>query len=490
MNFLRWRGGWSGADRGPSKIGFRSRVAILAAIAVATAVLIASAVIFVVVRQDVVGRVDSTLTHHAELLVKRYSKRRSLDVIKPPRRASAGLSSTPTFSQVTSAKGVVLAREQPGLTLPVTLGVRSVAAGHSGPFFSDTTVGGIPIRMYVTSIGHGRALQVFRPVTELDAELERLAVVLITTGATGILIALLLGMLVAGVALRPVRLLTSAAERITSTRDFSNGLPRGGHDELARLASSINTMLDAVNASQNAQRQLVVDASHELRTPLTSLRTNVEVLAESRDLDPLVRQQLVSDLALQFDALNMLLSDLVELARQDDPGATTVTPEFLHIDEVVDDALSNARSNYPDVRFQGELAPARARAVPADLERLVTNLLDNAAKWSPVEGTVEVQVEERSKSGGSSGEVIIRVRDQGPGIDPDDLPYVFDRFYRGHESGHVPGSGLGLAIVRRIVEAHGGSISVEQPQGGGTSMTVRLPALDEGPSSGSPDDDR
>ncbi|MHB8220334.1 MAG: HAMP domain-containing sensor histidine kinase [Acidimicrobiales bacterium] len=451
--------------------------------------LIASAVIFVAVRQDVVGRVDSALTHHAALLVKRYSKRQSLDVIKPPRRASAGLSSTPAFAQVANADGSVAAREQVGLVLPVPPGVRSVAAGRAGPYFSNVAVGGIPIRMYVTTFGRGQALQVFRPVTELDAELGRLAAVLIATGAGGILMALLLGMLVAGLALRPVRLLTEAAERVTSTRDFSNELPKGGNDELARLATSINTMLDAVNTSQSAQRQLVADASHELRTPLTSLRTNVEVLAESRDLDPPVRQQLVADLTLQFDSLNTLLSDLVALARQDDPGAATSTPETLYVDAIVDGALSHARRNYPHVRFNGDLTPACAKAVPADLERLVGNLLDNAAKWSPYEGTVEVRVETRSEIGDHNSEVVISVRDHGPGIDAEDLPHVFDRFYRGQESGRVPGSGLGLAIARRVAEAQGGSIVAERARGGGTRMTVRLPALDVGPSTCAPGGD-
>lgn len=489
MRFLRRRGGWSGIDRGPSRIGFRSRVALLAALAVAAAVLISSAVIFVVVRQDMVGRADSALEHHAALLAKRHAKRGSLDVVRAPRRAPVGLSGAPILAQVAAANGSVPAREQAGLTLPVTADVRSVAAGRTAPYFADVTVNGVPARMFVTTFGRGLALQVLRPISELDAELGRLAAVLIVTSVAGVLLALLLGALVAGVALRPVRRLTKTAERVASTRAFGQVLAVGGNDELARLATSINTMLDALNTSQNAQRQLVADASHELRTPLTSLRTNVEVLAETPALDPLVRQQLVADLATQFDTLSTLLSDLVELARQDDPGAVALPTETLSVDEIVDEALGRARRNYPEVRFESAVTPARIRGVPADIERLMGNLLDNAAKWSLDGGVVEVHAGVGPDGAEGNGTVVFSVRDHGPGIDPEDLPHVFDRFYRGSGSGQVPGSGLGLAIVRRVVESLGGSVTAEPAPGGGSTFTVHLPSLAPSPDADPPYDD-
>jgi two-component system sensor histidine kinase MprB len=235
-----------------------------------------------------------------------------------------------------------------------------------------------------------------------------------------------------------------------------------GTDELSRLGRSFNTMLEALDASQRSQRQLVEDASHELRTPLTSLRTNIEVLAGSDSLPPEDRRRLLRDVVRQLEELTALVADLVDLTRGDEPDSAV---EDVRLDMVVAEAVERARMHSPDKRFALELEPCLVAGVPARLDRAVSNLLDNAAKWSPPGGTIEVDVRDGELS----------VRDYGPGIDPADLPHVFERFYRARSARGLPGSGLGLAIVRQVAESHGGDVSAETAPGGGAWLRLRIP---------------
>ena len=223
-------------------------------------------------------------------------------------------------------------------------------------------------------------------------------------------------------------------------------------------------MLAALEESTRAQRQLVSDASHELRTPLTSLRTNIEVLAGDHALPVEERQRLLSDVVEQLGEMTTLISELIELGRAEEQA---VEPEEVRLDLVTADALERVQRNRPGVVFAAELDESVVRGVPANLERAIGNLLDNAAKWSPPGAHVDVRV--------ADGEVVIR--DRGPGIADEDLPYVFDRFYRARTARGMSGSGLGLAIVRKVAEAHGGEVVAERAEGGGTAMTLRLPCV-------------
>jgi two-component system sensor histidine kinase MprB len=223
-------------------------------------------------------------------------------------------------------------------------------------------------------------------------------------------------------------------------------------------------MLGALEASAKSQRQLVADASHELRTPLTSLRTNIEVLAGRREIPEADREPLLADVVEQLDEMTTLIAELIELAHVDRQARE---PEDVRLDVVTADAVERTRRNRPGIRFKTALDESTVRGVPATLERAIGNLLDNAAKWSPPGGEVEVGVRD--------GEVT--VRDHGPGIEEDDLPYVFDRFYRSKAARGMPGSGLGLAIVRQVAEAHGGAVTAERAEGGGTLMRFRLNGL-------------
>ena len=209
----------------------------------------------------------------------------------------------------------------------------------------------------------------------------------------------------------------------------------------------------------------MADASHELRTPITSLRTNIEVLLEQGDqLTGEDRRRLLADVLEQSEELSALIGDVIELARGDLP---ITSAEDVRLDRVVDESLIRARRDFPHVRFETSLEPVIVEGVPERLARAVNNLLDNAAHHSPADGVVEVIV---NRDG-------VQVRDHGTGIDEADLPYVFDRFYRGANSRHRQGSGLGLAIVRQVATQHGGSIEAANAPDGGAVFTLRLPTV-------------
>jgi two-component system sensor histidine kinase MprB len=222
-------------------------------------------------------------------------------------------------------------------------------------------------------------------------------------------------------------------------------------------------MLAALESSTKAQRQLVADASHELRTPITSIRTNMELLASGAELEPGERDRLLADVRDQLEELTTTVNDLVELARD---GERPAGFGEVRLDQVVRACVDAFRRHARGVTFSTELSPSVVSGDAGRIDRAVRNLLDNAAKWSPAGGEVEVSVRD--------GEVVIR--DHGPGIDEQDLPYVFDRFYRARAARGMPGSGLGLAIVRQVAEAHGGEIVAERAEGGGTRMTLRFTA--------------
>jgi two-component system sensor histidine kinase MprB len=271
----------------------------------------------------------------------------------------------------------------------------------------------------------------------------------------------LLGRGVARAALTPVTRLTEATEHVTTTGDLRRRIETSGNDELSRLATSFNAMLAALERSLDQQRQLVADASHELRTPLTSLRTNIELLGRTDEMDEGARSQLLKDLSDQVEELTALVGDLVELARGNEP---VFSIDDVALGELVQATVDRARRRWPNVRFETHLNESIVRGTPERLGRAVGNLLDNAARWSPNGEAVEVGVHDSE----------ISVRDHGPGIAEPDLPHIFDRFYRATSARGTPGSGLGLAIVRQVAESHGGRVVVENAEGGGARFRLQL----------------
>ena len=362
--------------------------------------------------------------------------------------------------QVVRADGKVL-NPLGEVRLPVPDAAVSVANGRAGGFYSDADISGTHARMLTFQYSPGYAVQVARPLTEVDESLSRLRTFLIFIALAGVGGAAALGLIVSRAALAPVRKLTDTAERVTKTGDLSERIDVSGKDELSSLAASFNSMLAALEDSTRAQRQLVADASHELRTPLTSLRTNIEVLASDRALPVEERRRLLSDVVEQLGEMTSLIAELIELARAEQQ---TVEPEDVRLDVAAAEALERARRNHPAVRFASTLDESTVHGVPSTIERAIGNLLDNAAKWTPAGEQVELAVTDG----------VVTVRDHGPGIAEEDLPYVFDRFYRARSARGMPGSGLGLAIVRQVAEAHGGDVVAERAVGGGTRMVLRL----------------
>jgi two-component system, OmpR family, sensor histidine kinase MprB len=493
-------------------MSFRRRIALASAAAVAVAVVLASVLTYALTSNQLHSQVDEQLHNRARTagrlerflrpggkLAKSDSERLGRDLsgldgrddaeataasqeqsqaVALPRygptaknlfgRLQPGPDQVRGYQQVINSAGTIVVRSAREVSLPVDAATLRLAKHGGTAFFRDARANGIHLRVLAEPFGQGRAVQLAQPLTEVDSLLSRLRLILALLDLAGIAIAALLGRLVAGAAVLPLKRLTQAAEHVALTQDLSGRIKSVGQDEIGRLARSFNAMLDALersigalDASVHAQRQLVADASHELRTPVTSLRTNIEILQQVEQMELPDRRRLLSDVVEQIEELTLLINDLIELARGEEPFAAA---EDVRFDLLVREVVERARRHAPAAHFDVALSPTIVPGVPARLERATTNLIDNAVKYSPPEEPVEVVL---------SGEQLT-VRDHGPGISDADLPHVFDRFYRGAEARGRPGSGLGLAIVRQVAEQQGGRVDAERAPGGGTLMRLRL----------------
>jgi two-component system sensor histidine kinase MprB len=442
---------------------FQSRLALVAALAVAPLLASAAFVTYVIVQTNQLGQIDdllrvqavNTTVHPIPGLNPR------LDIVVPRQAPGEPL----VLYQVLGADGnPVPAGGSHIAALPVNEADREVAAGgrdessHSGFTGSGAHVRILTRRIESTEL----SLQASSSLADLDRNLAYLRLGLTMVTAGGIAVTALLGRLVAQAALRPIYRLRQAVDHVTETGDMTQRVPGEGQDELSRLGAHFNRMMGALEQALRIQRQLVADASHELRTPLASLRTNIEVLQRSPNLPAEEREKLLRDVVSQVEQLTRLIQDLIDLARGDQAPEEN---EEVRLDWVVAAAMERAATNWPMVNFHGDLVESMVVGQSGRLDRAVSNLLDNAGKWSPPGAEVEVRVTDH--------EVI--VRDHGPGIDHADLPYVFDRFWRAPAARGMPGSGLGLSIVRQVAEAHGGTVTAELPPDGGTLMRMKLP---------------
>ncbi|MFI6514369.1 sensor histidine kinase [Spirillospora sp. NPDC050679] len=434
------------------RLPLRARLAVLTAAAVAVAIAGATAVAYLVLDKAAHGELDRSLQRQAaqldrEVRARSWARTGSCEWI------------TSSCAQIVHRDG----RAEPAdAGLPVTRQMVRVAEGLSPPFFTDTVSGRVPVRVYTKPLDAGRALEIGVRADGVARNLRAARAALLVTALAGVGVAALLGYLVARGALRPVARLTRAAERITATGDPGHRIEVTGGDELARLATSFNAALAALEESVAAQRRLVADASHELRTPLTALRSDIELLDR---LPPERRDRVKARLRGQLAGLTGLVGDLIELARGDEPGDP---PEHLRLDGLVEHCAAEARARWPEVAFRADLEPVVIAGTPRRLTRAVTNLLDNAAKFGGANGPVEITLR-------ASGGPVLTVRDHGPGIAPADLPHVFDRFYRATAARALPGSGLGLAIVAQVAADHAAELTAEAAPGGGTLIRLRFP---------------
>jgi two-component system, OmpR family, sensor histidine kinase MprB len=497
-------------------VSLRHRLALLSAVAVALTVVLASVLVYTLVRDRLRSDVDKDLREQANRVTQRFEAGPMpvgtavggapvggpvSNVPQPPPGAVAGArEEAPTASgkgkqeragrgeelalavpppdpggpaaltQLISANGAVVRGPSSTIQIPVSSADRAVAAEGGEARIEDAKAGDTSLRVLTQPLAGGTAIQVARSLEDTNQTLNTLIVILAVVSAGGVALAAALGPVVARAALAPAGEVSDAAEEVARTHDLTHRIEVRGDDELGRLAASFNEMMAALERSEAAQRRLVADASHELRTPLATLRANIETLGRSDRIDPEERKRLVADVTEELEEMTQLVGDVVELARA--PGEDAIARQDVALDELARDAIERAERRARGISFERHFHPSLVHADPERLGRAISNMLDNATKWSPPGGRVEVDV----------GEGRVTVRDHGPGFPDGELDRVFDRFWRADEARGKPGSGLGLAIVQRVAEEHGGSARAWNAAEGGAVVSLELPAINGGSS--------
>ncbi len=332
------------------------------------------------------------------------------------------------------------------------------------------------VRTYVVPIGIGRVIAAAN-LSAIDKANSDLRFAFIVLGIFGIAFGTAFASTVAGYLLRPVATLTETAAGIAESRDFTRRVrvKNEPEDELDVLAITFDEMLTSLDDAYRQQQRFLGDVSHELRTPLTTIRGHAELLA-AKDTDPVERREALDRIARESARLARLVDELLVLARAE--AAETFAPRPIDLDEIVMDTFEEMRP-LADGRLRVRwIERASVNGERDRLKQLVLALVDNALRYTPVPGHVDVSLSDDGR------DAVLRVEDEGIGIDDADLPRVFDRFYRGAAARRVngAGSGLGLAIVRWIVLRHSGSIRLEKRSAGGTIATVRIPLAAPSPS--------
>jgi two-component system, OmpR family, sensor histidine kinase MprB len=441
-----------------ARVTLASRITLLATMAVGLTVAAVSIAVYFTVRVQLVNSLDDSLLRRAEsaAATQQFETAIQGDVL------GQLLAATDVNATLLDSNG----NFYPPRGAFVGSDELAVARGQAAQSIRTESVNGVDYRVVAVPYegGNGGALILAQSFEPTQRTLDRLGLVFWVVGVSGVLVAGVAGWAVATNSLRPVRRLTDAAEHVAATEELQP-IEVAGDDELARLTIAFNSMLVALDASQRRQRRLIADAGHELRTPLTSLRTNIELLAQADQrggMSDEARRELLTDIRAQIQEMSTLVGDLVELARDD---LLVRGPEPADLGELLDAAVERVRRRAPGITFDVESESWLVLGDPHLLERAMTNLLDNAAKWSPPLGTVTVRLDQGA----------LTVADGGPGISDADLPHVFERFYRSTESRTLPGSGLGLAIVQQTAQRHGGTIAAGNAETGGAIFRLWIP---------------
>ena len=444
----------------------RHRVSVAAAVGVLIVVAAVSSVLYFVYAASVHSRADVTLVDAAQ---------QASSITQRIKQSASGGRSIPDFSVPVTVGSVELqlflgpAVGQPTQFGPLDSRDVAVAEGAQPPYFADQHHGGHQFRVYTAAVPGGALVRTSRAADADNGALRNAALLLagLTVVAAGVTYGA--ARLTAGRILRPIADLTAAADRVSRTRDLTARRRSTGrndsrtNDEVGRLSSAFDTMLAALHESVTAQRQLVADASHELRTPLTSLTTNLDLLEDGAGLTDPQAPALVRAAREQAGELGQLITDLLDLARYHESAPHR---ETVRLDLLTDQAVHRLRQRAPHVVIDADLRPCLVHVDPAAVDHAVSNLVENAVKWSPPGTAVHVVVE--------NGQV--SVSDHGPGIAHEDLPHIFERFYRAPDARGMPGAGLGLAIVGRVAQANQGTVEVRTGPGGST-FTLAFPPL-------------
>lgn len=462
----------SGLVRRVRALPIRARLSLLVAAAVAFAVAAVSLACWFVVKSVLVSSLDEALRANrmnGQQVSKYVDLRTGLCAHDPVTHEQNPFGSSVQLVDTKGGSCLIIGTEE----VPLTDADRAVAEGTSTDALHQATgADGGQYRVFTYTVPGLRdvAVSAARPLSEVNDSLSNLALVLVFVAGAGVVGAAAAGLWVARTALRPVDELTRAVEHVARTEDLTVRIPveDDSEDEIARLSHSFNSMTSALASSRDLQQQLIADAGHELRTPLTSLRTNIELLTRSeetgRPIPEADRKALLASVKAQMTELAALIGDLQELSRPD-TGQHAGRAQIVAWQDVVESALRRARLRGPELTITADVHPWYVRAEPSALERAMVNILDNAVKFSPGGGTIDVRLTDG----------VLTVRDHGPGIPADELPHVFDRFWRSPSARALPGSGLGLSIVARTVQQAGGEVSLTRADGGGTTATVRLP---------------
>ena len=439
-------------------MNLRARLALASAALVAVILGVFSVTAWISAASDLRGSTDDFLRHRvraAAAVVDRGQQLPNGRIGDGQRRDRGPLSDT--LVQIIDRDGTVILDGG----LPVEDVDVQLAAGQRVGFELRTITDDDRMLRVAVAAQDGQAVQLARDVTELESGLRRLRTRLIAMGIIGVLAAATLGWILASRLTRPIRAVADAAVHLAHQQDLPSRIETDRTDEVGQLAQSFNQMTDALAVAREQQRRLVADASHELRTPLTSLRVKVELLERSTNLPAEHRAQLLNGAVSELETLSDLVSELVDLAA--DAGSIEETPVRSSVDELVTDVVDRfRRTSGREVRV--EVSGATLDVRPRLASRALSNLLDNAHKYSPADEPIDV-----AETDGH-----IEVRDYGEGIPVEDQPFVFDRFFRSATARTRPGNGIGLAIVKRVAEIHGGDAWVRSADGPGSIVGFSL----------------
>jgi two-component system, OmpR family, sensor histidine kinase MprB len=441
-------------------VTLRNRVSVAAGVGVLVVVAAVSSVLYFSYAASLRSRVDATLVDAAQ---------QAISIAQRIKQSHSGSKSTPDFSKPVGVGSVEVqlfpgpvAAGQPTRFGPLDNRDVAVAEHAQDAIFANAHEGGQQFRVYTAAMPGGGLVRTSQAANADNGALRDAALLLAGLTVAAASVTYGAARLTAGRILRPIGQLTAAAEHVTQTRDLTTRLDSAGtNDEVGRLGSSFDTMLAALHESVTAQRQLVADASHELRTPLTSLTTNLDLLEDGAGLADPQAPALVRAAREQARELDQLITDLLDLARYHESAPHR---ETVRLDLLTSEAMHRVRQRTPHAPIIADLQPCLVYVDPAGVDHAICNLIDNAIKWNPPDGAVRVVVE--------NGQV--SVTDHGMGIADEDLPHIFERFYRAPAARGMPGAGLGLAIVARIAQANDTTADVRTGPDGST-FTLAFP---------------
>ncbi len=460
---------------------------------------------YVMLRQMLHSRADAALEDYAETTAKTIAATLYQSTVgqrQLPKFLSNDLQSWGRYIQVIDSRGNVREVSDALRSHPLPVSTTALVRGMKGlsTFETVTNLGEHPVRIVTVPVQMGGKVpylvQAGASLEGVDATLQRASAILLVLTPSVLLVGMLGGWLLVGRSLKPVDEMTRTALEIESSSLDRRIVPPRTDDEIGRLAAAFNEMIARLDRSFRQIQQFTADASHELKTPLTTMRGEAEV-ALMTDLTPAEYRKVLRSVIEEVERMSAIVDNLLLLARTD-ANAVQLRRETVPFHEITmtvyEQMEAIARRKGVSLELE-EIDEAHVEGDPLWLQQIVTNLLNNAIKYTPEGGTIRVAVKgegsgKKGKEGEDNGDVpllpplspsfpfvVLSVSDTGVGIPPEHLPHIFDRFYRvdAGRSRDAGGSGLGLNIVKWAVEAHGGTIEVSSEVGKGTTFTVRLP---------------